>query len=158
MIFNTPPKDFNPKVRVAACFIEYADEVLFLHRAEHISQGSTWAIPGGKINKDETPEQAIRREILEECKYELANPIFIQVVYIRYPEYDYEYYMFKEVTLVKPVITIDSSESQDYMWLVREEVEKLEAQNKLILDEMPCIQVVYEDNEFGTESCMVSNN
>lgn len=153
MIFNTPPKDFNPKIRVAACFIEHGNQVLFLHRAEHISQGGTWAIPGGKINNDETPEQAIRREIIEECKYELVNPIFMQVVYIRYPDYDYEYYMFKEVTTVKPKIIIDSNESQDYTWLVRDEVDKLEELNKLIIDEMPCINLIYEDKEFGTELC-----
>jgi 8-oxo-dGTP diphosphatase len=151
MIFNTPPQDFNPKVKVAACFIEHGDQVLFLHRAAHISYGDTWAIPGGKINKDETPQQAVRREILEECGFELKNPVFLQVVYIRYPDYDYEYYMFKEVVAVKPQITIDSKEAQNYMWLVRAEADALEAQNKLILDEMPCIKLVYEDLEFGTE-------
>ncbi len=156
MIFNDPPVNFNPKVAVAACFIEHGNQVLFLHRAEHISQGGTWAIPGGKINKGETPEQAIRREIFEECKFELTNPIFLQVVYIRYPDYDYEYYMFKEVTTVKPEIAIDSNESQDYAWLIRAEVDKLEAQNRLILDEMPCIQLVYADKEFsmGPELCL----
>lgn len=153
MIFNTPPNDFTTKVKVAACFIEHGNQVLFLHRAEHISQGGTWAIPGGKIDNDETPEQAIRREILEECKFELVNPQFLQVVYIRYPEIDYEYYMFKEIVTVKPNIIIDSKEAQDYKWLNRNEVNILEERNRLILDEMPCIKLVYEDNEFGVELC-----
>ena len=122
-----------------------------MHRAEHISQGGTWAIPGGKINTGETIEHAVRREIFEECKFHLINPIFLQVVYIRYPDYDYEYYMFKEVVAAKPQITIDSNESQDYTWLTREEVDKLEDLNKLILDEMPCIKLVYEDNEFDSK-------
>lgn len=150
MIYTTPPENFNPKVKVAACFIEYGNEVLFLHRAEHVSQGGTWGIPGGKINKNETPEQAVYREIQEECQIKLTNPVFLQTVYIRYPDFDYEYYMFKEIVTAKPEVTLDVNESQGYRWLVREEVDELELANRLILDEMPCIKLVYQDNEFGT--------
>lgn len=151
MIYTAPPEGFNPKIKVSACFIEHKNQVLFLHRAEHVSHGGTWAIPGGKINKDESPEQAIYREIFEECQFKLTNPIFLQVVYIRYPDYDYEYYIFKEIATIKPEITIDPNESQNFKWLVRDQVNKLESLNKLILDEMPCIKLVYQENEFGTE-------
>jgi len=144
MVFDKPPKDFMPALSVAACFIEFKDQILFLHRSANVSQPSTWAIPGGKINRDETPEQAIRREVFEECQFELQCPIFIQTVYIRYPEYDYEYYIFKEIVTVKPNIVLDLYESQNYAWLTRDQINALEAQNKLILDEMPCIQRVYD--------------
>lgn len=90
MVFDKPPENFTPVVSVAACFIEYREQVLFLHRSENVSQPGTWAIPGGKIEKNETPEQAIRREIQEECQVALQCPVFMQTVYIRYPDYDYE--------------------------------------------------------------------
>jgi 8-oxo-dGTP diphosphatase len=149
MIFSTPPTDFKPKLEVSACFIEHGNQVLFLHRLDTIPQGGTWAIPGGKIHAGETPLQAIIRETQEEAAVTLTNPEFIQKVYIRYPEYDYVYHMFRAVVTTKPQITLDPKESQDYQWLTREQANALEAQNKLILDEMPCIEVVYGASEFG---------
>lgn len=149
MIYDAQPEDFNPKVSVAACFIECGNEVLFVKRAAHVSQPGTWAIPGGKVEKTETPEQTITREIQEECEFSLQNLEFVHTVYIRYPEYDYIYHMFKAVFGVKPKVTLDR-DNDAYEWLTRSQANALEAQNQLILDEMPCIQRVYGDNEFGT--------
>lgn len=149
MIFTTPPADYNPKLSVAACFIEYGNQVLFLHRVDGNPQGGTWAIPGGKMHVGESMQQAIIREVHEECAITLKNPEFIQTVYIRYPEYDYTYHIFRETVDVKPEINLDPKESQNYAWLTRAEANALEAQNKLILDEMPCILEVYANNEFG---------
>lgn len=150
MIYDTPPNNFNPKVCVSACFIEYGNQVLFLKRSQNVSQPGTWAIPGGKVEKDETPEQAICREVLEECGFALSSPIYLHTVYIRYPEYDYTYHMFKQVVTNKPDIKLDLHDSDTYVWLTRLEAEELHAKDELILDEMPCIERVYKDLEFGT--------
>ena len=148
MIYDVPPEGFNPKISVAACFIECGNEVLFVKRAQHVSQPGTWAIPGGKVEKIETPSQTISREIQEECSFSVSNPIFVQTVYIRYPEYDYVYHMFRAVFAAKPKVILDK-DSDDYAWLTRAQANALETQNKLILDEMPCIECVYGDAEFG---------
>lgn len=39
----------------------------------------TWLLVGGKIEPGETPEETIRREVLEELGYELANPELLLV-------------------------------------------------------------------------------
>jgi 8-oxo-dGTP pyrophosphatase MutT (NUDIX family) len=150
MIYTTPPENYNPKVSIAACFIEHKDKVLFLHRAEHISQGGTWAIPAGKVHSGETVEDAVKREVLEETSIILKNPQFLKTVYIRYADYDFTYHMFRETLTTLPTVVLEPKESQDFKWLNRAEVNVLETQNKLILDEMPCILEVYADNEFGT--------
>lgn len=149
MIFDTPPHDFSPKVSVSACFIEFENTVLFLKRSQNVSQPGTWAIPGGKIEHGETPEQAICREVLEECGLCLSKPIFLHTVYIRYPDYDYIYHMFKQELDCKPNINLDLKDSDTYEWLTRSQVADLHAKNELILDEMPCIERIYKDLEFG---------
>jgi 8-oxo-dGTP diphosphatase len=149
LIYNNPPEGFKAKLEVVACFIEYQDEVLFLHRVDNIPQGGTWAIPGGKINTGEALNLAIKREVLEETGVELKEPEFLKTVYIRYPEYDYVYHMFREVLDVKPQIKLEPKESQSSAWLTRKQANALEEQTKLILDEMPCIEEVYQDGNFG---------
>ncbi len=149
MIYDTAPEDFKPKVSVAACFVEYGNRVLFVKRSQHVSQPGTWAIPGGKVEKNETPVQTICREMQEECGFELKNPIFLHTVYIRYPDYDYVYHMFKEVLTDKPNITLDK-DNDAFDWLTRDQANALEQKNALILDEMPCIIKVYGDLEFGS--------
>jgi len=150
MIYNSPPPGYKPKLEVVACFIEHGDEVLFLHRNDDIPQGGTWAIPGGKLHSGETMEQAIRREVQEEAQITLKHPQFIETVYIRYPDYDFTYHMFKEAVAVKPHVVLDKNESQAYAWYTREEADALEAKNMLIPDEMPCIEVAYGDDDFGS--------
>lgn len=56
------------------CFIAPDGRVLLMKRAEKPHVG-TWAYPGGKIEAGETPEQAARREVREECGYDYTGPL-----------------------------------------------------------------------------------
>jgi len=42
------------------------DHILLLKQVEHASGRSYWQIPGGRIEPDETEEQCVQREMLEE--------------------------------------------------------------------------------------------
>lgn len=61
-VYLEPRPQFNPKVEIAAIYIEYNDQILILHRQNNKSEGNKWGIPGGKVAKNETPLQAIIRE------------------------------------------------------------------------------------------------
>lgn len=152
MIFEKPPTDFHSSLAVSAVFVEVEDTVLFLLRAPHVSQGSTWAIPGGKVHDSsgETAVEAAKRELHEEVGIAAGDLIFCKTVYIKYPQLDYTYHMYRLQLTTRPVICLSERESSDYRWLTREQADGYHAQNLLILDEMPCIEAVYGDRPFGS--------
>ena len=46
-----------------------------------------WEFPGGKVEDNETPEEALRREIREELKVEIAVEEYLMTVEYDYPEF-----------------------------------------------------------------------
>ena len=141
-VFQEPPENFNPKVQVVACFMTVNENVLFLKRQPHKSEGGKWGIPGGKVEKNETPHKAILREVREETGLDLGGkPLkYFGNVYIRYPEVDFLYHMYGHdfEELLKQV-TINPEEHTDYRWITLAEALKL----PLIQGEDECIYLVY---------------
>ena len=54
------------RIRVAAAVVWDGARLLMTQRAAGGALGLMWEFPGGKIERDETPEQAIVREVREE--------------------------------------------------------------------------------------------
>lgn len=54
------------EISVAVGVILRGDEVFLSLRPEHAHQGGKWEFPGGKVEKGESPLQALRRELSEE--------------------------------------------------------------------------------------------
>lgn len=53
------------------------DEVLMIEQYRHGSNEVTLEIPGGMVDEDETPEDAARRELLEETGYTAREVLFL---------------------------------------------------------------------------------
>lgn len=61
-------------VRVAAAVLfDAAGRVLMARRPEHKHMAGLWEFPGGKLDADETGEQALARELREELGIELRG-------------------------------------------------------------------------------------
>jgi ADP-ribose pyrophosphatase YjhB (NUDIX family) len=58
-IYLEPTPQFKPCIEVATVYIEYDSQILLLHHQNNKSQGNKWGIPGGKVEKNETPLQAV---------------------------------------------------------------------------------------------------
>jgi len=48
-------------------------QVLIAKRPEHLHQGGLWEFPGGKVASGESPEQALKRELMEELAIEVND-------------------------------------------------------------------------------------
>lgn len=56
----------NETIRAVICYLKREDDFLLLLKASGKFGGGLWNAPGGKIKPDESPEDAARREFLEE--------------------------------------------------------------------------------------------
>lgn len=142
-IYKEEPDNFKPKFEIVGSFIEWDGKILLLHRQDFKAQGNTWAIPGGKIDKNETPVQASIRETFEETGYQLDNVAYLGFVYIKYEKYDFIYHM----TMAKPDIDpskvhINFKESKGFTWVTPTDAIRME----LMPDEEDCFRLIYNIN------------
>ncbi|SQC57041.1 CTP pyrophosphohydrolase [Listeria newyorkensis] len=59
-------------IHVVGAVIIQNDKILCAQRAENTSLALQWEFPGGKIEKDETPQNALIREIQEEIDCQIT--------------------------------------------------------------------------------------
>ena len=74
-------------IEVVAAVIRRADGKIFATQRGYGEFKDKWEFPGGKIEKGETPEEALKREIKEELDTEIEVDNFITTV-----ETDYEHF------------------------------------------------------------------
>jgi len=67
----------DPKVAVIA-FVTHDNKVLLIQRAVDPSKGK-WALPGGYMDADEMPEEALQRELLEEVGLKIQIEQFLDI-------------------------------------------------------------------------------
>ena len=75
-------------IHVVACaLIDVDGRVLLARRPEGKSMAHLWEFPGGKIEADETPEQAIIRELEEELAIDTKSTCLAPLSFVSH-EYD----------------------------------------------------------------------
>ncbi len=134
-IFSFDPlliKDFNHSKSVATCFIVCNGKILLLKRNEFTTSGNTWCMPGGKLNQNETPIQAVLREAEEETGIlllpedtNLIKTIFVRTITLKQ---DYLLHLFKSVlsrSQPSDYKVVLNQEHTDYLWVDPEEAKQL---------------------------------
>ena len=141
-VYLEPPADFLPRAEVGGCFCESEGKLLFLLRSSHKPQGNTWCVPGGKLEKGETPQAAVVREVKEETGLLLAEDslTYCQKVYVRFPERDIVLHLFRAPLAVIPSeLSIAPDEHSAYRWVTFDEAANL----PLIPGGLECLRYVF---------------
>lgn len=73
-------------IRVAAAVIREKDKIFATARGYGELKGS-WEFPGGKIEAGETPQEALKREIMEELETEISVGELIDTIEYDYPTF-----------------------------------------------------------------------
>ncbi len=121
------PANFNSQGLTTGCYVECEGKFLFLQRSAPERHAGAWGSPGGKLEKDETPERAARRELHEETGIIVHAHIpldFFGTFYIRLAHADFTYYLFKYTAHTIPAIKL-SEEHTAYAWVTPEEIQKM---------------------------------
>jgi len=118
VVTQVPPNNFISQVSISAGWLCHENEFLFLQKAIGVSEALYWGVPAGKIESNETPHEALVREIFEESNISLSSDgvQYIDTLYISKPGWNFIYHMFFYRFKSKPELKI-SKEHHDYAWV-----------------------------------------
>lgn len=125
----------RPVLHVAIAIVRRNARYLVARRHDDAHLGGLWEFPGGKIDRDESPEAAAIRELHEECAVEATPIARLDAIQFEYPD--------RIVVLTPVCCEWQSGEprplaSQECAWLSPEELAALDmpVANGAILDEL----------------------
>jgi 8-oxo-dGTP pyrophosphatase MutT (NUDIX family) len=113
------------EIKVSIIFLYNDDKKLLLqHRDDNIKiLPGFWSSFGGKVEENETPEIAVKRETKEELEYELCNPKLVKTENFTTEEYDVTRYVYIEK--YNPEIKLVLHEGQGMGWYNYQEAQTL---------------------------------
>ncbi len=108
-------------IHVAVGVIRNAAKEIFLsQRSASVHMAKKWEFPGGKIESDETPQQALSRELREEVGIDVTHAKPLQLLKYDYPEMTVTLHFFLvEQWQGQPF----GKEGQPTRWLAQQQLE-----------------------------------
>lgn len=117
MLLPPDVKNFSPEMHVVACYINVDEQYLILKRHQNKPYGGLWCFPGGKIDKGETPLEAVKRETLEETGIVLPSPQPFKGYFVRYPEFDFTFIAYTQTFNKMPEVRLKTDEHTNSTWV-----------------------------------------
>lgn len=114
-------------VRVVAAVIkatnEHGEPIIFATQRGYGDFKGGWEFPGGKIEEGETPQEALKREIMEELDTEISVGELIDTV-----EYDYQTFHLSMDCFWCEIVKgdLELKEHEAARWLTKESINSVE--------------------------------
>lgn len=113
----------KPHFDVVGALIEEKGRYLVSQRLREDRFGSMWEFPGGKVEKGEDKETALKREIKEELGIEIKIDKFVRTFEDEIPSMKITVYLYKcSILRGEP----QCLECQDFRWASIEEIRRLD--------------------------------
>ena len=113
-------------IRVVAAVIKAeknGEPIIFATQRGYGEFKDGWEFPGGKIQEGETPQKALKREIMEELDTEIEVGELIDTIEYDYPEFHLSMDCFW-CSIVKGDLVL--KEHEDAKWLTRDSLDQVE--------------------------------
>lgn len=112
------------KIEVVAAVIECDSRILCVQRgqAKYSYLSHKWEFPGGKMEDNESEQEAIEREILEELDMNIVVLDKLMVVDHLYPDFQLKMHVYRCTSNDQPTL----NEHQAFKWLATNELEELD--------------------------------
>ena len=114
-------------IRVVAAIIKAVNEnnetIIFATQRGYGDFRGGWEFPGGKIEEGETPQEALKREILEELEIEIAVGELLDTI-----EYDYPTFHLSMECFWSEIVSGDLvlKEHEAARWLTKADLDSVE--------------------------------
>lgn len=120
-------------IEVVAGVIYKNNKFLIAQRNLKKAQGGLWEFPGGKVEKNESYESALMREIKEELNADIEVNEYIGESIHHYPEKDIKLIFYKAKLLSEKV---ELFEHESCKWITKDEKDKFEfaGADKVVFD------------------------
>jgi len=126
------------KIGVGALVIDKGDNSVLLSKKNYGPIKDKWTFPEGYVDQDESPSEAIKREVKEELNGEIEVNDLISVRYRKLEEETTIYFVFNCLLLNKEELKInDKKEINDFKFFDIEQIKdnsKIYSLVKIILD------------------------
>ena len=113
-------------MNIIGCFLMYRGELVLLRRHLHKPRGGTWGLPAGKVEKNETFDDAMIRELYEETGC-LVKPMEIdslgEFVFGQESE-EYRFIAYKVKLDEKPELKIEEDAHSEAIWITPQDCMK----------------------------------
>ena len=99
------------------------EDIIFATQRGYGEFKDGWEFPGGKIEEGETPQEALRREIMEELDTEISVGELIDTIEYDYPTFHLSMDCFW-CEVIKGNLVL--KEAEDAKWLKKNELDKVD--------------------------------
>jgi len=111
---------FRPKTLGVKCVVEYQGQILMIK--DTYEPHHWWTFPGGGIKKDESPEEAIKREVSEEVNIRILRPEYLGELTTR-EEYKKDTVFCYYSKVDSPEFSLDPGEIAVAKWFSRDSLD-----------------------------------